>query len=103
MKIRFQPVHNTVSTNVISSPYQGLYRMYRYMLNDSPCTQQQYQSDIDSNPYTLALLEINLKNYRNTEISLFALHQCETILESWSQKRMLYSELCDIIILSISL
>lgn len=58
--------------------------MYRYMLNDSPCTQQQYQSDIDSNPYTLALLEINLKTYRNTEISLFALHQCETILESWS-------------------
>ena len=84
MKIRFQPVHDTVSTNVISSPYQGLYRMYRYMLNDSPCTQQQYQSDIDSNPYTLALLEINLKTYRNTEISLFALHQCETILESWS-------------------
>lgn len=83
MKIRFEPVQYIESTEPNPSPYQGLYRMYRYMLTDTPCIKQQYQSDIDSNPYSLALLEINLKNYRNTEISLFALHQCETIIKAW--------------------
>lgn len=83
MKIRFETVQYIESKELIPSPYQGLYRMYRYMLNDSPCIEQQYQSDINTNPYTLVLLEINLKNYRNTEISLFALHQCETIIKEW--------------------
>ena len=97
MKIRFEPVQYIESTVPIPSPYQGLYRMYRYMLNDSPCVEQQYQSDIDSNPYTLALLEINLKNYRKTEISLFALHQCETIIKAWfdSDKKLIIRFLYD--------
>lgn len=97
MKIRFEPVQYIESTEPIPSPYQGLYRMYRYMLTDTPCIKQQYQSDIDSNPYTLALLEINLKNYRNTEISLFALHQCETIIKAWfhSDKKLIIRFLYD--------
>lgn len=97
MKIRFEPVQYIESTEPIPSPYQGLYRMYRYMLNDSPCVEQQYLSDIDSNPYTLALLEINLKNYRKTEISLSALHQCETIIKAWfhSDKKLIIRFLYD--------
>ena len=97
MKIRFETEQYIESTVPIPSPYQGLYRMYRYMLTDSPCIEQQYQSDIDSNPYTLALLEINLKNYKNTEISLFALHQCETIIKAWfhSSKQLIIRFLYD--------
>lgn len=97
MKIRFEPVQYIESTEPNPSPYQGLYRMYRYMLTDTPCIKQRYQSDIDSNPYSLALLEINLKNYKNTEISLFALHQCETIIKAWfhSDKKLIIRFLYD--------
>ena len=57
------------STKPLSNPYQGFYHMFGYTLSDDyvPTGGPFYQTD--SYTDSLALVEINLKNYRTTEIS----------------------------------
>ena len=73
------------STEILSNPWQGFYHMIGYTLSDDyePTGGTAYQTD----GYTasLALVEINLKNYRSTEISETGLAQLDDILTSWSQ------------------
>lgn len=68
------------STDPLSNPYQGFYHIIGYTLSDDyvPTTANYYTD-------SLALLEINLKNYRTTEISEQGLSQLDDILTSWSQ------------------
>lgn len=69
------------SNKVLENPYQGFYHILGYTLNDS-------DESIDSHAGTysgpLVLLEINLKNYKNTDISEHALSQLEQIFKDWS-------------------
>lgn len=62
-------------------PYQGYYHIIGYTLND---TDEAIASHADTYSDSLVLLEINLKNYKNTDISEHALSQLEQIFKDWS-------------------
>ena len=69
---------------IIQNPYQGFYHIYAYALTDedtkgAEAFAQKIKTD---NPYSLALVEINLKNFSNRNLSDTALNQLETILSS---------------------
>ena len=69
------------STDVLENPYQGYYHIIGYTLNDSD---ESIDSHAQSYSGPLVLLEINLKNYKNTDISEHALSQLEQIFKDWS-------------------
>ena len=73
------------SAEVLNNPYQGFYHIIGYTLSDddSPDGNSSYQTNLYTE--SLALLEINLKNYRTTQISENGLAQLNEILTSWSQ------------------
>lgn len=73
------------STAYLANPYQGFYHIIGYTLSDDyvPADGSSYQTDSYTEP--LALLEINLRNYRTTEISETGLAQLNDILTAWSQ------------------
>lgn len=74
----------TESSEPLANPYQGFYHIIGYTLSDEyTSANASYQTD--SYTASLALLEINLKNYRKTEISETGLAQFNDILEAWSQ------------------
>lgn len=54
------------SNEVLENPYQGYYHIIGYTLND---TDEAIASHADTYSDSLVLLEINLKNYKNTDIS----------------------------------
>lgn len=69
------------SNEVLENPYQGYYHIIGYVLND---TDKAITSHADTYSDSLVLLEINLKNYKNTDISEHALSQLEQIFKDWS-------------------
>ena len=73
------------STEILSNPYQGFYHIVGYTLSDdyNPADGPSFQTDTYTD--SLALVEINLKNYRTTRISETGLTQLDDILTSWSQ------------------
>ena len=73
------------STEILSNPYQGFYHMIGYTLSDDYIPTDNFSYQTDSYTDSLALVEINLKNYRTTEISETGLTQLDNILTSWSQ------------------
>ena len=84
-RITFSTESFSESTEILSNPYQGFYHMIGYTLSDdyNPTDGASYQTD--SYTDALALVEINLKNYRTTAISETGLTQLDDILTSWSQ------------------
>ena len=66
------------SNEVLENPYQGYYHIIGYTLND---TDEAIASHADTYSDSLVLLEINLKNYKNTDISEHALSQLEQIFK----------------------
>lgn len=69
----------------LSNPYQGFYHIVGYTLSDDFLPADELSSQTTSYTAPLALLEINLKNYRTTKISENGLEQLDTILTAWSQ------------------
>lgn len=69
----------TESTQLLDNPYQGFYRIYRYTLSD-----EAPPVETATPPVSLALLEINLKQYRGGRISEKGLAQLEEILGAWA-------------------
>ena len=57
------------STELLSNPYQGFYHMIGYTLSDDDVPADSSSYPVDSYTDSLALLEINLKKYRTSEIS----------------------------------
>lgn len=77
----------TESSSPLKNPYQGLYRIYGYLLTDTrTVTEEEVAKNTaqDSNS-RLALLEINLKEYRDTPISKEGLKNLDTLFSSWSK------------------
>lgn len=75
------------SSSHLDNPYQGWYRIYGYLLSDTRTVTAEdiakgIEQDSDSR---LALLEINLKEYRNTAISEKGLEHLDTLFSSWSK------------------
>ena len=72
------------STQPLANPYQGFYRIIRYTLSDDvPSGEAAIGADSYAHP--LALLEINLKQFRTSAISENGLAQLNNILASWSR------------------
>ncbi len=75
------------STFGVKNPYCGWYQICAYTLSDEGSLESSIKKDIsDMNKDTsMALLEINLKNYTSNELSNEALIQLEEILSLWSE------------------
>ena len=72
------------SDKPLQNPYCGFYHIIGYTLadDDTPIDNADYQIDLYTE--SLVLLEINLKNYRMTEISQKGIAQLDDILDAWS-------------------
>ena len=71
------------SNEPLQNPYCGFYHIIGYTLSDGYIPSDNYINTIDSYADSLALLEINLKNYRESEISEKGLSQLNDILAAW--------------------
>ena len=80
----FSPETLSESASILHNPYQGFYHMIRYTLADDD-PQELTEDPIREYGLSLALLEINLRNYQTSAISGNALAQLENILNAWSQ------------------
>ena len=84
LNLKYTPTVLEESARELDNPYRGFYRMIGYILSDDqkPAEAAAWCSkNCDSNPYPLMLLEINLKNYSNSNISTKARNQLDKILE----------------------
>jgi hypothetical protein len=74
------------TAEVRTNPYCGFYHMTGYVLSeDSSDTAAQWSRQfLSSDDTNLILLQINLRNYQNTDLSDSALAQLDTILDAFS-------------------
>jgi hypothetical protein len=86
LSVSFDPAILEEGTNLLSNPYRGFYRMVGYRLTDSWNGSSADIAETVSQDETirLALLQINLRNYRDGAISETGLSQLQAILEAWS-------------------
>lgn len=71
------------SDKPLQNPYCGFYHIIGYTLSDDYGSSESFATSIASYTESLALLEINLKNYRTGEISEKGLEQLDGILAEW--------------------
>ena len=83
----------------IDSPYCGWYKIYAYTLQDNQVgtLERQAEKHVKEDENRLALLEINLMNYREDDISDDGLDELDLILSIWSEsdKKMILRFLYD--------
>ena len=73
------------SDKPLQNPYCGFYHIIGYTLSDRYDSYNNYTDQINEYTEQLVLLEINLKNYRATDISEKGLEQLNAILASWEK------------------
>ena len=75
------------SGDEIESPYCGWYHIYVYTLEDHQVgtLERQAEKHVKEDEYRLALLEINLMNYNEDDISDDALDELDLILSIWAE------------------
>ena len=73
------------SDKALQNPYCGFYHIIGYTLSDEYMPHDGPDYEISSYTEPLALLEINLKNYRAAEISEKGLSQLNDILAAWAK------------------
>ena len=73
------------SDKPLQNPYCGFYHIIGYTLSDGYTYSDGYKNAVTSYSEPLALLEINLKNYRSAYISEKGLEQLNDILAKWAQ------------------
>ena len=86
--VDYTPYSYSESGDAIKNPYVGLYSIRGYLLaEDAPFSLPEANAAIDSNSssFELSLLEINLKNYGNCDLSDNALSQIDSILSAWTK------------------
>lgn len=82
--ISYQPGDYTPSSHQLNNPYQGWYHIYGYTLSDTELINvDDVQKIIAKDKNQLVLLEINLRNYPNSEISPLGLSQLDSLLLAW--------------------
>lgn len=88
-KVHFTPGSFAETSEKLDNPYRGWYHLYGYQLSDlrtfdttldTATTQKHIKESSDNR---LVLLEINLCEYQNRELSGEALTMLESILSSW--------------------
>lgn len=75
------------SNKPLQNPYCGFYHIIGYTLSDSYDKCDNYTDQINKYTDQLVLLEINLKNYRTTDISENGLANLNDILAKWAQSQ----------------
>lgn len=75
----------TESSAPLPNPYQGFYHIIGYTLSDAYNPKTDFPGQPASYTEPLVLVEINLNNYRASEISETGLSQLDDILTSWSK------------------
>lgn len=86
--VDYTPYSYSESNDSIKNPYVGLYSIRGYMLaEDATFSLPETSAAIDSNSssFELSLIEINLKNYANCNLSDNALDQIDSILSAWTK------------------
>ena len=83
--VDFTPSSYEETADALDNPYQGWYRLYGYQLSDvgAPDTQALQKQVKESSENRLVLLEINLNEYKDRELSAQALSMLESILSTW--------------------
>ena len=90
LKIEYTPSSSEESSQDLDNPYRGFYQMGGYILSDkeTPKTAANWcKKNCTSNSYPLMLLEINLKNYSDSDISTNALTQLDKMLTVCTQAK----------------
>lgn len=82
-RIYYTPEAFTESDKPLQNPYCGFYHIIGYTLSDGYTSSDGYKNAVTSYSEPLALLEINLKNYRAADISEKGLEQLNDILAAW--------------------
>lgn len=86
-QVSFDAVSFTESAALLDNPRCGWYNMYGYMLSDDDSSifdTKIEKSKNDSSAFRLVLLEINLKQFADRELSANALAQLDRIFTLWS-------------------
>lgn len=84
-RIYFTAEDFSESVEPLNNPYCGFYHIIGYTLSDDYTPPNNYTDLINSYTEPLALLEINLKNYRSSRIGENGLAQLNDILSAWAQ------------------
>ncbi|MCR5097657.1 MAG: DUF4832 domain-containing protein [Lachnospiraceae bacterium] len=72
----------------LSNPYEGMYRIYTCKLSDeNPFSTKEIASELSQDPYRLSLLEVNLSEYSEGDISEKALSQFNDVLSVFDAGR----------------
>ena len=86
--VDYTPYSYSESGDAIKNPYVGLYSIRGYLLaEDATFSLPEANAAIDSasSSFELSLIEINLKNYGNCDLSDNALSQIDSILSAWTK------------------
>lgn len=82
--ISYRPMDCPPSSRQLNNPYRGWYHIYGYTLSDAaPIDMEDMAKTIAKDANQLVLLEINLRNYPDCEISSAGLSQLESTLLAW--------------------
>lgn len=83
--VSYQPGDYAQSSRQLDNPYQGWYQIYGYTISDTELINvDDVQKAIAKDEHQLVLLQINLQNYPDSDISPLGLSQLETLLSAWS-------------------
>lgn len=96
--VSYQPGIYSLSSRQLDNPYQGWYRIYGYTLSDTePFNMEIVRKTVAGDQNQLALLEINLRNYPDSDISTSSLSQLDALLLAWkdSHKQLILRFLYD--------
>lgn len=88
-KVTFQSASLSESNKAVVNPYCGFYHLYGYLLSDTNIqeTEDWCEQRLLNDSNSIALIEINLKNYSNKKISDVALNQLETICDAYANAK----------------
>lgn len=82
--ITYQAADNTAIAGALSNPYCGWYSIRGYTISDEKDLQLPEENDASKKASAgLILLQINLKNYANSDISQTGLLQIQSLLDAW--------------------
>lgn len=84
--ISYTPTPQKESSQFLSNPYCGFYQIHGFQLKDHGLsdTADMASHFVSDYPLPLALIEINLIHYKNTELSSDALEELDTILSHYA-------------------
>lgn len=85
--ISYEPGDYTPVNVTLNNPYQGWYHIYGYVLSEEGSVPAEDIEKIclEKDFNQLVLLQINLRNYQNQELSPAALSQLEELLSAWER------------------